>query len=234
MASVVWDLLKRLGAHQCSSHSHCHLTLNLPPKACTMDDAMSDRQEAERTNPALMKDSWISFGHHAYALVSSLLAQCGEAGEMLSSRERLMSAATCYFFLLMNDMLTKQEHGEHAEKYRLPTPTLRNTLHGLYLSIVCNLFPGLPGRDSLSLRSFQEKACEHHFSRAKSPFRGTPSLAQGVSRHIFNRCEPSGRHQIRSVILSRFRRPRQSSRTACKTQLGHLPLCPSGGHRKAS
>ena len=177
---MVWDLLKRLGAHQCSSHSHCHLTLNLPPKACTMDDAMSDRQEAERTNPALMKDSWISFGHHAYALVSSLLAQCGDAGEMLSSRERLMSAATCYFFLLMNDTLTKQEHGEHAEKYRLPTPTLRNTLHGLYLSIVCNLFPGLPGRDSLSLRSFQEKACEHHFSRAKSAFRGTPSLAQGV------------------------------------------------------
>ena len=180
-------LLKRLGAHHCSGvrcvqygHSHCHLTLNLPPKAYTMDDAMSDRQEAERTNPALMKDSWISFGHHAYALVSSLLAQCGEAGEMLSSRERLMSAATCYFFLLMNDMLTKQEHGEHAEKYRLPTPTLRNTLHGLYLSIVCNLFPGSPGRDSLSLRSFQEKACEHHFSRAKSPFRGTPSLAQGV------------------------------------------------------
>ncbi|OLQ02502.1 hypothetical protein AK812_SmicGene14669 [Symbiodinium microadriaticum] len=180
-------LLKRLGAHHCSGvrcvqygHSHCHLTLNLPPKAYTMDDAMSDRQEAERTNPALMKDSWISFGHHAYALVSSLLAQCGEAGEMLSSRERLMSAATCYFFLLMNDMLTKQEHGEHAEKYRLPTSTLRNTLHGLYLSIVCNLFPGSPGRDSLSLRSFQEKACEHHFSRAKSPFRGTPSLAQGV------------------------------------------------------
>ena len=161
-------------------NSSCHLTLGLPPKAYTMDDAMSDRQEAERTNPALMKNSWISFGHHAYALVSSLVAQCGEAGEMLSSTERLMSAATCYFFLLMNDMLTKQQRGEHAEKYRLPTTALRNTLHGLYLSMLCNLFPGKVGRDSTSVRSFQEKACEHHFSRAKAPFRGTPSFAQGV------------------------------------------------------
>ena len=178
-------LMKRLGAHHCSGtrcvqYGSCHLTLGLPPKAYTMDDAMSDRQEAERTNPALMKNSWISFGHHAYALVSSLVAQCGEAGEMLSSTVRLMSAATCYFFLLMNDMLTKQQHGEHAEKYRLPTTALRNTLHGLYLSMLCNLFPGKVGRDSTSVRSFQEKACEHHFSRAKAPFRGTPSFAQGV------------------------------------------------------
>ena len=176
-------LMKRLGAHHCSGtrcvqygNSSCHLTPGLPPKAYTMDDAMSDRQEAERTNPALMKNSWISFGHHAYALVSSLVAQCGEAGEMLSSTERLMSAATCYFFLLMNDMLTKQQHGEHVEKYRLPTTTLRNTLHGLYLSMLCNLFPGKVGRDSTSVRSFQEKCLRAPLFSSKGPVQRNPQL----------------------------------------------------------
>ncbi|CAE7345801.1 unnamed protein product [Symbiodinium sp. CCMP2592] len=184
-------LLKRLGAHHVSGTRSiqygaavCDLSLalgaGLPPKAYTMHDAMSDKEEAQRTNPACLRSAWCSFGHHGYTLVSSLVALAGEAGDLLTSKERLGAAATCYFFLLMNHMVVKQQHAENAEKYSLPRTTLRNTLHGLLLSILGCMHPGEVGRDSFSARCFQEAVAEHHFGRAKSPYRGTPSFGQGL------------------------------------------------------
>ena len=164
--------------------SHCDLTAGLaagmPHRAYIVQDDMSDKQSAERANPAYLRSRWSTFGHHGFALIFALFTWGWESGGEQSARSRFKALGTCYFLVLMNMQHTQRIYGDRWLEFSLPRVTLRNLLHACYLGLLTALYPGQENRDSMRVSSFAEKVAEFHFSKVKSFFRGTPSVAQGL------------------------------------------------------
>ena len=136
----------------------------------------------QRINPAYLKNGWSSFGHHVLCWLCSLISLGGEAvsSAQFSARERFLAAGTAYFALLMGAMEAQLRCGKDWSQQYLPSTTVRNAAHVCACNVLSCMYAGKQGRDSFSPHCFAEKISEFAFSTSKRPYRGTPTVAQGI------------------------------------------------------
>ena len=148
----------------------------LPWKSFCMREPMSDAEALQRLCPAYpAARDWSAYGLAVACLVSALISAVGEASRGSSTAERFSNAAMGYFLVLFNTAAAQKTHNSQWESHFLHGTTVRNVAHyfgGVMLACGTDLIPD----GSI----FQEKVCEHHFSKLKGPWRGTPSLRECI------------------------------------------------------
>ncbi|CAE7258474.1 unnamed protein product [Symbiodinium sp. CCMP2592] len=154
------------------------LEARLPLKSFTLHDEQADTESFYRLCPSSYPHRADSFGCVMMCFVSALLSSPWEGGTDLSEEERFLNASLCYFVCLLNRMQASARHGSDWSEHFLPTATLKNVLHSNISAMVAAVF--IPTGTSVDPRSYAEKIAEHRFSAIKAPFRGTPSLRDGV------------------------------------------------------
>ena len=124
-------------------------------------------------------------------LISALISVVGEGSGGSSNRDRFCNASMGYYLVLMNTASAQERYGQEWQDHYLRTATIRNIVHyfaGVMLGCMTELVP--------DQSTFQEKVCEHHFSKLKAPWRGTPSLRECIySTHSVH--VASARSQLR-------------------------------------
>ena len=137
---------------------------------------MSDIEAVQRLNPVYAgSDDWSASGLGVATLVSALISSVGEGSAGSSCSERFSNAATGYFLVLINTASAQRLYASAWQEHFLHGTTVRNVAHymaGAMLACLTDLVPD----GSI----FAEKVCEHHFSKVKQPWRGTPSLRECI------------------------------------------------------
>ena len=96
--------------------------------------------------------------------------------------QQLSNAFSSFYWLLLNIAYTQKTFGKQWQVRWLARRTCQNLL-GLCGHAVHSLLFWQQGRlhdTPYYPRAREERICEHHFSRIKDRFRGTPSLKQGL------------------------------------------------------
>ena len=162
------------------------LRRGLPWKSYCMREPMSDIEAVQRLNPVYAgNDDWSASGLGVATLVSALISSVGEGSAGSSCSERFSNAAMGYFLVLINTASAQRLYASAWQEHFLHGTTVRNVAHymaGAMLACLTDLVPD----GSI----FAEKVCEHHFSKVKQPWRGTPSLRECIystqSVHVEN------------------------------------------------
>ena len=172
----------RMGSLFCDSTAM--LQFQLPHKVYGMADNMSDKAAVSRLTPPYLGRSCLLLGQHLAALVSALLASATTASPAFSKKEHCLNGMTAFYLLCLHTACNQATYKDEWQKHSLSVPTLRNTMglagHAVHASMA-----------GAEPRCIQELGIERYFSAIKAPYRGSPSVKDGVFG--------AARHQLQEV-----------------------------------
>ena len=149
------------------------LRAGLSFKSYTIHDGQSDREACARFNPGLLVGQWSDAGMSLAMLLDCLMMACWAGCGDSSPAEVCYNAFCCYYWVMLNVCQSRSTGSDF-----LPLQTSRNICALCAHAILgaCNWSEEL--RFAPNCR--EERVMEHFFSKCKAPYRGSPSLKDGV------------------------------------------------------
>lgn len=100
-----------------------------PKQAWLGKDHQSDSQAAQMLNPRYLKVGvWFDLGVNVFAYVAALVVGSWSGSALFSPTEIFLNSLSGYYLLLLNIMMSHQEHGSNWEKFCFAKVTMRNWL----------------------------------------------------------------------------------------------------------
>ena len=154
-----------------------HMLLQgLPAKAFSCTDGQSDKQAAQRSNPAWSQDTFDAHGNVIAMFVGALFMSGSAASHAFSTVECAENLMASYYLILFQVHRAWMKYASRWEERFLPLQTCRNTLALIAHSVMALLYHD----DAAITSKHQEGPVEWHFSKIKSSFRGAPTVRDGI------------------------------------------------------
>lgn len=106
----------------------CLIPGGLAVRALAGDDPQSDKDMAKRLNSGHLLKNWTCFGAMLGQYLGALLVSGWSASRAFTLRESLSNMLQAYYWLLLQTMVSMQNHGKAWSRWWIPIQTLRNLL----------------------------------------------------------------------------------------------------------
>ncbi|CAE7714428.1 FEN1 [Symbiodinium sp. CCMP2592] len=147
------------------------LQAKLPIRAFVVQDHQSDRDSISRMSPPFLTRTWSALGQHFHALIAALMMSGATASRGFSKLQHASNSFSAFYLLCLH--VVYNNHKKRDKSQSIHQTTVRNA-GALCANIITSTMT------SLEPKLVQERPVEEHFSRVKAPYRGQPTLRDGL------------------------------------------------------
>ena len=147
------------------------LEAKLPVRAFVGHDHQSDRDSISRMSPPFLTRTWSAMGQHFHALIAALMMSGATASRGFNKAQHASNSFSAFYLLCLHVV-------HNTYKKRDMTQSIHQTTVRNACALCANIITST--MTPLEPRLVQERPIEEHFSRLKAPYRGQPTLRDGL------------------------------------------------------